>query len=251
MGSKLKLNGVILLCLLLQAFACACVLAAGGEQASSPGTPGQKQLKLLSVTLDSGVKVQDAADMPLNSEFILQFDKNVVNSVIWENNSKCFSITAADGEYVPVSVTKVDDTIDVSQRQKIFVKPVSFLNPGKVYCLRISPELKAKNGVAMGGEGVSVTFKTAGEAAAAPLQPGQEGVPPAVAPDVAGSKDNLQKEVADKTGQIASTNVKTDSERENIKRSFRSRFATVGLFLIGGWIAFEILNRRKNNRERR
>lgn len=263
MINKFKISGAIVIFLLVQAFSL--VYAQGGEQASSPGISGQKPLNLLAVTLVSGGNVQDAADIPLNPEFKVQFDKNVVNSLIWGNNSKCFSIIATNGENIPVSVTKVDDTIDVSQRQNIFVQPVKPLSPGTAYYLNISPELKAKNGVTIGGtkgEGISVAFKTEGEAAEV-LQ--KESATPvaltnSVVPEDLSSSDNQQGQQTTnvrETGNLGQPSVAVvvessiqdaDDKPVNTKDSFNSRFTIIGIFLVAGWIGFEILNRRIKNR---
>lgn len=145
-------------------------IAAGGEQSSSPGVSGQKPLSFTGITLvDGGKNVANATDIPLTPKFKLQFDKNVVNSLFWENNSKCFSMISGSNENIPINVTKVDDTIDFAQRQNIFVQPMNPLQPGTTYRLIISPELKAKNKVAIlggttNGQGVTIAFKTSGEA---------------------------------------------------------------------------------------
>lgn len=156
--------------LLLSILIPTAVWAEGGEQANSPGTPGQKPLSFTGITLtDSGENVENAVDIPLSPKFKLSFDKNVVNSLYWENNSKCLSMITDSKENVPLSVTKIDDTIDFSQRQNIFVEPVKALLPGTGYKLSVSPNFMAKNGVSTlggttDGKGVTISFKTAGEA---------------------------------------------------------------------------------------
>jgi hypothetical protein len=152
-------------------FIVQAAFAQGGENADSPGIPGQKPLSFISITmLDSGENVQNAADIPSSPKFKVAFDKNVVNSILWENNRKCFSLVSENNENVPLSVTKIDDTIDFAQRTNIFVQPTVSLNPGTSYTLVIAPELKAKNGVSTiggttSGQGIAISFKTAGEAA--------------------------------------------------------------------------------------
>ncbi len=160
--------------MLLFLFFVSTAFAEGGDKSSSPGTPGQKTLSFISISLVDGGKVQDAADVPTQPKFKLEFDKNVVNSTIWEINRNCFSLVSENGENVPVSVTKVDDTIDFSQRNYIFVQPASALSPGTSYTLIISSALKAKNGVSTlggttSGQGLSISFKTQGEAVSQPV----------------------------------------------------------------------------------
>lgn len=160
--------------LLLFLFFANAAFAEGGDRSSSPGIPGQKPLSYVSISLVEGGQAQDAADVPTQPKFKLEFDKNVVNSTIWEINRNCFSLVSENGEDVPVSVTKVDDTIDFSQRNYIFVQPVSALSLGTSYTLKISPDLKAKNGVSTlggttSGQGLSISFNTLGQAAALPV----------------------------------------------------------------------------------
>lgn len=174
--------------LLLFLFFASIAFAEGGDKSSSPGIPGQKPLSFASISLVEGGQVRDAADVPTEPKFKLEFDKNVVNSTIWEINRNCFSLVSQNNENVPVSVTKVDDTIDFSQRNYIFVQPVSPLSPGTSYTLIISPALKAKNGVSTlggttSGQGLSISFKTQGEAIGQPAiqttaqQPAQPASP--------------------------------------------------------------------------
>jgi len=124
---------------------------------------------LSSVTLVGGGEVQDAADIPMEPQFKVRFDKNVVNSVVWDGNSTCFSLVSTDNTELPIRVTKVDDTIDDTQKQNIFVQPEHPLTPGTAYYLKIAPTLKAKNGTKLGVE-ISIAFKTTGEAPV-PIQP--------------------------------------------------------------------------------
>lgn len=167
-----KYLNILVAFLLLFCLSCSsAVYAEGGEQAASPGVSGEKPLSFLGIILEaSGENVSNAVDIPLKPKFTLSFDKNVVNSLFWENNSKCFNLITDSGDGVPIKVTKVDDTIDFSQRQNIFVEPVNALQPGTAYKLTISPDLMAKNGVATiggttDGKGITISFRTVGEAA--------------------------------------------------------------------------------------
>lgn len=165
---RLKLISAIFILLCTQA---ALVYAAQGG------------LSLVSVTLMGGGEVQQAVEISSEPQFKVQFNKNVVNNSIWEDNSQCFSIVSANNENVPVMVSKLDD---FSQRQIIFVQPEKPLNPDTVYYLNISPKLRAKNGAMLGGEkgeGISIAFKTMGETPEQPLQPTDEMKAQGVADD--------------------------------------------------------------------
>lgn len=158
---------VIFLCLVWVPLAYA--QGESGLQLHSPGQQGAKPLDFVSITLADGSNVQNASDISLTPKFKLHFDKNVVNSLVWVGNSQCFSLISGNNENVPVNVTKVDDTVDFSQRQDIFIQPVNSLSSGTAYYLKVSPALLAKNGVSTlggttNGQGLTIAFKTGGAA---------------------------------------------------------------------------------------
>lgn len=192
---------------------------AQGEQSDSPGEPGKKPLKFVDITLkDSGAEVDGASDISTSPELKLEFDKNVVNMLVWENNRKCFSLSTKGGENIPINVTKIDDTVSFTDRHYIFVKPVEPLEPGITYTLKIAPELLAKNqnstlGGTTDGQGVTIAFKTEGEGA------------------VSGSDDELPKEEASAKKTPSSNTI----------------MGIVVAALILGWILVEVLWKRKRN----
>ncbi len=158
----------------------------GGAEASS-GTSGSKPLNLVSIQLDDGTDVQNAGNIPLIPQFTLEFDKNVVYMINWENNRSCFHLYENDSE-VAINVTKIDDTVDFTKRHYIYVQPIEPLLPGTDYSLYIAPELIAKNGNStLGGttdnQGIWIKFTTAGQKPAAAeepfisKEPGQEDNP--------------------------------------------------------------------------
>lgn len=244
MIGKGKLIGTILILLGLQA-ASFVYAAGGGEQASSPGVSGQKPLHLSSVTLEGGGDVQNAADMPTEPRLILQFDKNVVNSLIWAGNSKCFSLVSADNENIPLSVTKVDDTVDVGQRQTIFVQPERSLSPGTIYYLNISPALKAKNGVTL-GEGVSITFKTQGEAPVSPPRSadGTTAIPVNADKPHDSPKQQTVSEIAGQIPAATGPSINVEDKPKEARGVLPGRITTIGILLVAGWICYEIWSKR-------
>jgi len=118
--------------------------AGAGSQADTPGTKGAKPLSFISCTLEDGSKIDAAEGITLQPRFKFEFDKNVVNMIVWENNSKCFNLSL-DNVIVPIIVSKIDDTVDPDSKQLIFIHPKNTLEPGKTYYIKISPELLAKN----------------------------------------------------------------------------------------------------------
>lgn len=195
------------------------IVFAQGDQASSPGVSGQKPLAYQGTSLVDGGKVDNATDIPTNPSFKILFDKNVVNSLFWENNSKCFSMMSSNNETIPIKVSKVDDTVDFAQRQLIFVQPVNPLQSGTSYRLIISPNLQAKNGVAVlggttNGQGVTVTFKTKGVAVqqAAPTKSDIAPVEKVTIPiDIAGTGEKENSSI-EKTSSVNTTSVNPISE---------------------------------------
>lgn len=269
--------------ILLQLFYAASVHAQGGDRSSSPGIPGQKPLSFISISLADGGKVQGAADIPAEPEFKLEFDKNVVNSTVWENNRKCFSLISQDNVNFPVSVTKVDDTIDFSQRNNVFVRPAGPLSPGTTYYLNISPDLCAKNGVStLGGttsdQGVTISFKTKGDpvtqSSTQPVQSGgqnnrpqqlavENGQSSSITADP-GGQDNKPSEVAAAGRQQAEPDTGGESATHSTplqepvgpehpgstgkKLNYTSLMTVLALILIIGWIAVELILKRRKGR---
>lgn len=230
---------VLLLSILISAISSTRAFAEGtgaGSQSNSPGTPGQKPLSLVSATLvGGGTGVNGAQSVPLNLQIEFTFDKNVVNSVIWENNSKCFTMNDSQGKNIPIIVSKIDDTVDPSKKQMIFVKPVSNLLPGARYTIKVSPNLTAKNGVTLGesadGKSITVAFKTAGQA----VQPSSSGTAPSQARSDSNTAANQ-----DKSGSGA-----VSSGASNF---YVNLAVYTGLALVICWIAIEIFNARRKNK---
>lgn len=154
------------------------LLAAGGD-GTGPLVDGVfKPLALTSVALEDGSNAIDNQNVPLKPKFTLHFDKNVVYLIYWGRNKACFHLYDEVGKEVPLEVTKIDDTVDFSKRQYIWVEPASPLSPGTNYRLYVAPELIAKNGGSVLGsttdnKGETINFKTVGNKEAAVVQPNQ------------------------------------------------------------------------------
>lgn len=193
---------IIGLIISLWALCIPAVNAEGGDRANSPGIPGQKPLSFVSISLIDGSKVEGTSNIPIQPKFKLVFDKNIVNSLIWGRNSKCFTMVSSKNQSVPILVTKIDDTIDFSQRQNAFVEPASPLSPGTTYTLRVSPDLLAKNGVSTlggttGGKGIAITFRTMGQPAVEPTT--QQSVQQSTQPK-AGANQGKASQTTPKSG---------------------------------------------------
>ena len=76
----------------------------GGDQANSPGQAGNKPLSFLSATVDDR-NLSGNESISGRPKITVKFDKNVVNMLIWERNSGCFSLKNAEGQSIAVEVT--------------------------------------------------------------------------------------------------------------------------------------------------
>lgn len=88
----------------------------------------------------------------------LFFDKNVVNDAVWTNNRNQIRMFRGSTR-VPIRVTRIRDTVDFSQRRKIFVRPVNRLRSNTRYTIVIRPNLRSKAGERL-GRTVTVSFRT-------------------------------------------------------------------------------------------
>jgi hypothetical protein len=88
----------------------------------------------------------------------LFFDKNVVNDAVWTNNRNQIRMFRGSIR-VPIRVTRIRDTVNFSQRRKIFVRPINRLRPNTRYTIVIGRNLKSKAGERL-GRTVTVSFRT-------------------------------------------------------------------------------------------
>lgn len=132
---------------------------AGADKKLSNGT---KPLNFISCTLLNGTKDKNGTRIPLTPKFSLKFDKNVVDALVWNNNKSDISMVTTDGQKIQTDITKIDDTIDFSYRQQIFIEPLKPLKPETSYKIVIAPKLTAKNGIILSqstnGKGIAVPF---------------------------------------------------------------------------------------------
>lgn len=88
----------------------------------------------------------------------LFFDKNVVNDAVWVNNRSQIRMFRGTTR-VAIRVTRIRDTVDFSQRRKIFVHPVNRLRANTKYTIVIGRNLQSKAGDTLGTT-VRVSFTT-------------------------------------------------------------------------------------------
>lgn len=145
-------------------------LAAYGEGGDGTGNSQGvfKPMGLVSATLADETSIVDAENVPLQPKITMHFDKNVVYLIYWERNKRCFHLYDENGREQELILSKIDDTVDFSKRQYIWVEPAQALAPGTGYTLYVAPGLLAKNGgstlsMTTNNQGVTINFRTAGE----------------------------------------------------------------------------------------
>ena len=275
-------TGLLMLMLLLSFLLVVLPLAAYGESGDGPGdTQGVfKPLGLVSATLDDGASIVDTENVPLKPKITMHFDKNVVYLIYWERNKRCFHLYDENGKELALKLSKIDETADFSKRQYIWAEPVEALSPGTGYKLYIAPDLLAKNGgstlsMSTGNQGVTIKFKTAGEKPAihtgsvvftenapAEVATGKENTAPAVAPVkeqssvAANGADGLAKSDPavneNQNNEVPPGGDMTPSEAGAAEfaalehgRRAQSMVAVGGGILLVGWVAVEVLRRKR------
>lgn len=142
-------------------------LTAYGEEGDGTGSAqgAFKPLGLISATLEDGSSIIGAVNVPLKPKVAMHFDKNVVYLVYWEKNKKCFHLYDNNKRELALEISKIDDTVDFTKRQYIWVEPVQELAPGTEYRLYVAPDLLAKNGgstlaMTTNNQGITIKFQT-------------------------------------------------------------------------------------------
>ena len=172
----MKIRKSILLLLAMFILIALCAGTAWAEGGDGSGGGSDKPLLLDYSSLPDG-----STDVATDVSITLTFTKNVVNMAVRDNNSGCFSLTAADGSSVPVSVIMGDDQVDPDVKRIITVEAYG-LSPATTYTLTVSGALTSKSGVSLGNP-VYLSFTTkAAEPQPAPAPAPQPAAEPQPAP---------------------------------------------------------------------
>jgi len=130
--------------------------AAGGD-GSGGGTGGGS---LQPFALESSTPASGAKDIPLDTKFVLLFNKNVVNIAVKENNQKAVTLWAGT-QQVEVEIQMTDDQVEREDRELITLVPKEPLAEATEYILKIDETLTAKNGSNL-EKPIELRFYTAG-----------------------------------------------------------------------------------------
>ena len=127
------------------------VFAEGGDgSGGGEGVP----LQLAESSVSNGAKNVDP-----NVRIVLTFNKNVVNFKVRDENVKCFSVADSSGKDFPITVEMGDDQVDPSIKRIVTIVPQSPYTAGETYVLTVRAGLRAKNGVSVLEEDVTITVK--------------------------------------------------------------------------------------------
>lgn len=148
--NRKQIGSIILIFFLMIGLGTA-VFAENGD--GTGGSDGKDPPELVSSSVPDG-----STDVDIDEDIILNFNKNVVNFTVKENNMKCFSMVDSKGNSVVLTVIMGDDQVDRDIRRIITIHPDS-LKEGETYTLTISKNLQAKNGLSMEDD-VIITFTT-------------------------------------------------------------------------------------------
>ncbi|TEB05923.1 hypothetical protein Psch_02965 [Pelotomaculum schinkii] len=266
-----------LLMLLLSALLVVLPLAAYGDGGDGSGnTQGVfKPLSLVSATLDDGTSVIDAENVSLKPKITMHFDKNVVYLIYWERNKRCFHLYDENGNEKALNLSKIDDTVDFSKRQYIWVEPATALSPGTNYKLYVAPDLLAKNGgstlsMSTNNRGVTIEFKTAGEkkanntgsvvstgsapaaAAAGSERPSADQVKEQSNATVEDTAESGVTVAANQNNEVSPGGAAAPSEADTAKVAafeeglrVQNEVAVGAGILLVGWVAVEVLRRKR------
>jgi len=86
------------------------------------------------------------ADVPLNPMIQLDFNKNVVNIAVAQNNIACFHLIDENRDSVAIKLIFPDDQLQQEVKRNIFITPEAELEPESTYTLIVDQTLMAKNG---------------------------------------------------------------------------------------------------------
>lgn len=106
----------------------------------------------------SSIKNEEAVSKDLK-EITLEFTNNVINMKVKENNMKCFDIVDKDGKSIDFEVAMGDDQVEPDKKRIIVLSLGDGLKEGQSYKVKVSSDLVAKNGNAL-GEGLEINFTT-------------------------------------------------------------------------------------------
>ncbi len=132
----------------------------GNGMESGPGNgTGQGQNAGIALTLVSSSVADGDTNVPLDPVIQLNFNKNVINIAVLDNNSKCFHLIDESGVPVPIDLIFPDDQMQSTFKRNVFIIPKENLQTNSKYELVVDSILRAKNGTDI-DNAHTITFTT-------------------------------------------------------------------------------------------
>jgi len=154
---------ILLLALVSVPFAHAAstsVDSIGNGAGSGPGNgTGQGKNVGIALTLVSSSVADGDTNVPLDPVIQLNFNKNVVNITVLDNNTKCFHLIDKSGAAVPIKLIFPDDQMQTTYKRNVFIIPKANLQMNAKYELVVDSILRAKNGTGI-DNAHTITFTT-------------------------------------------------------------------------------------------
>ncbi len=123
------------------------------------GSEGKRNNPLV---LISSSPLDGAKDIPVQTEIILNFSKNIAHMTVRDGNIKCFSLVDAEGKPVQADIVIADNQIEPEKRRDVHLRPLHDLEPGVTYTVIVAPSFQSKSEVKLGEE-LKISFTTAGD----------------------------------------------------------------------------------------
>lgn len=147
----------------------------GGGKGGGSGSGGGDPVSLVGANLTTisdnvsttGKDIKDSQVVDTNPMIKLIFNKNVVNSTVWETNKQAISLVDSEINSIAIQVDRISDEGDNSndaEKRHIFIRTIEPLTDGETYTIVIKGKLTANNGTTLGKEEtISFTVSKANE----------------------------------------------------------------------------------------
>jgi ABC-type lipoprotein release transport system permease subunit len=145
----IRVTAIVVLIIFILITVASVGLAKNGE-----GSNNSNSLKL-----EASIPGDGETNVPLDSEIVLKFNKNVVNMSIKDNNMNCILLKDSEGNNVENEVIMADDQMERERRNDITIRPKEDLKPREKYTVIISKDLTSKSGVSLDND-IKITFQT-------------------------------------------------------------------------------------------
>ncbi|WP_423801900.1 hypothetical protein [Neobacillus sp. SAB-20_R2A] len=163
-------TGILMLGLIFSSFSAAFAAGGGGGGTGSGGGTDPVTFEgayLTTITENvstTGKSVNGYQYVGPNDMIKLVFNKNVVNSTVWDINQNAITMEDTDKNQVAINVDRIPDegaNSNPNEKRNIFISPKAPLTLGKTYTITIKSTLTANNTSTLGQkQTVTFTVKT-------------------------------------------------------------------------------------------